>query len=210
MIAREIAESLLKIKAVTVVDENNLFTWVSGIKSPVYCDNRMTISYPEVREKIAEGFAQIIREKYPDAELIAGTATAGIPHAAWVAQKLNLPMVYVRSTPKGHGKGKQTEGVMPEGSKVILIEDLLSTGGSSIKACEALNAEGGNVLGVLAIFSYNFSQVDEVFAQAGIPYETLTDYETLLPIAVEMGYVNEASLESLMKWRQNPKMFTIE
>ena len=210
MLAREIAESLLKIKAVTIVDENNLFTWVSGIKSPVYCDNRMTISYPEVRDKIAEGFANIIKANYPEVEIIAGTATAGIPHAAWVAQKLNLPMVYVRSSAKEHGKGKQTEGVLPEGAKVVLIEDLLSTGGSSMKACEALTDEGANVMAVLAIFSYNFPQVDEIFMGKKIPYATLTDYETLLPIAVEMGYVEADSLETLLKWSKDPKMFTKE
>jgi orotate phosphoribosyltransferase (EC 2.4.2.10) len=210
MLAREIAESLLKIKAVTIVDEKNLFTWVSGIKSPVYCDNRMTISYPEVREKIANGFVEIIKEKFPEVEIIAGTATAGIPHAAWVAQKLNLPMVYVRSSAKEHGKGKQTEGVLTEGAKVVLIEDLLSTGGSSIKACEALTNEGANVMGTLAIFSYNFSQVDQLFSERKMPYITLTDYRTLLPIAVEMGYVPNTSLETLIKWSENPRMFTKE
>lgn len=210
MLAREIAESLLKIKAVTVAGEDNLFTWVSGIKSPVYCDNRMTISYPEVRKKIAEGFAQIIRTHYPEVEIIAGTATAGIPHAAWVAQLLDLPMVYVRSAAKEHGRGKQTEGVLPMGAKVVLIEDLLSTGGSSIKACEALIFEGANVIATLAIFSYNFPQVDALFAGKGIPYHTLSDYKTLLPIAVEMGYVDEQSLELLLKWSDNPKLFTKE
>lgn len=208
MLSKEIAESLLKIKAVTVVDENNLFTWVSGIKSPVYCDNRMTISFPEVREKIANGFVEMIKDQFPDVEIIAGTATAGIPHAAWVAQKMNLPMVYVRSSAKEHGKGKQTEGFMPNGSKVVLIEDLLSTGGSSVKACEALVSEGANVLGCLAIFSYNFAQVDAVFKEKNIPYATLSDYETLLPIAVEQGYIDQSSLASLLKWRSNPRIFT--
>ncbi|GAB6106997.1 orotate phosphoribosyltransferase [Fusibacter bizertensis] len=210
MLAREIAESLLKIKAVTIVDEDHLFTWVSGIKSPVYCDNRMTISYPEVRDKIAEGFVKIIKEKFPEAEIIAGTATAGIPHAAWVAQKMSLPMVYVRSSAKEHGKGKQTEGVLPVGAKVVLIEDLLSTGGSSIKACEALINEGANVVGTLAIFSYNFAQVDQLFREMEIPFVTLTDYKTLLPIAVEKGYVPNASLETLKKWSESPRMFTKE
>lgn len=207
MISREIAESLLKIKAVTVVDENHLFTWVSGIKSPVYCDNRLTISYPEVRNKIAHGFAEMIKERFKDAEVIAGTATAGIPHAAWVAQILDLPMVYVRSSAKEHGKGKQTEGVFKPGAKVVLIEDLFSTGGSSVKACEALIEEGADVIGCLAIFSYNFKQVETRFVEKNIPFATLTDYETLLPIAVEMGYVDAGSLETLLKWRENPKMF---
>lgn len=208
MLSKEIAESLLKIKAVTVVNEDNLFTWVSGIKSPVYCDNRMTISFPEVRNLIAEGFANMIKSRFPDAQIIAGTATAGIPHAAWVAEKLNLPMVYVRSTPKGHGKGKQTEGLLPEGAKVVLIEDLFSTGGSSVRACEALVNEGAEVVGCLAIFSYNFPQVAEGFEKAGIPHGVLTDYETLLPIAAEKGYINKSSLETLLKWKENPRMFT--
>lgn len=210
MLSREIAESLLEIKAVTIADERHLFTWVSGIKSPVYCDNRMTISYPDVREKIASGFVEIIKERFPDVEIIAGTATAGIPHAAWVAQKLNLPMVYVRSTPKGHGKGKQTEGVMATGSKVVLIEDLFSTGGSSLKACQAINEEGGQVIACLAIFSYNFDQVKEKFDTENIPFDTLTDYETLLPIAVEKGYIEASSYDALIKWRKNPRIFTKE
>jgi orotate phosphoribosyltransferase len=208
MKGKAIAEALLDIQAVTIVDEEHLFTWASGIKSPVYCDNRLTISYPKVRELIADGLAAYVRKTYPEAEIIAGTATAGIPHAAWVAQKLNLPMIYVRSSAKGHGQGKQTEGVMPKGSKVVLIEDLLSTGGSSLKACEAIQMEGGFVLGVAAIFSYNFTQADTAFKAAGIPYETLTDYETLLPIAVQRGAVPEASQAILLKWREDPKIFT--
>ncbi len=208
MVSREIAESLLEIKAVTVVDENHLFTWVSGIKSPVYCDNRMTISYPAVRKRIAKGFADAIQTRFPSVEIIAGTATAGIPHAAWVADLLDLPMVYVRSTPKGHGKGKQTEGYLPAGAKVVLIEDLFSTGGSSVKACEALISEGADVIGCLGIFSYNFKQVAERFEEKHIPFGTLTDYETLLPIAVEKGYIDASSYETLLKWRENPRMFT--
>lgn len=208
MISRQVAEALLDIKAVSIVGEDQLFTWVSGIKSPVYCDNRMTISFPKVRNLIANGFADMIRDKYKDVEVIAGTATAGIPHAAWVAQILDLPMVYVRSNPKGHGKGKQIEGYLKPGSKVVLIEDLLSTGGSSMKACEALIEEGADVLSVLAIFSYNFAVVDEVFNSKGVAFETLTDYKTLLPIAVEKNYVDESSKDTLLKWSDNPKMFT--
>ncbi len=208
MISRQVAEALLEIKAVSIVGEDQLFTWVSGIKSPVYCDNRMTISFPKVRDLIANGFADRIRAKYKDVEVIAGTATAGIPHAAWVAQILDLPMVYVRSNPKGHGKGKQIEGYLKPGSKVVLIEDLLSTGGSSMKACEALREEGADVLSVMAIFSYNFAQVDTIFNEKKIAFETLTDYKTLLPIAVEKNYVDESSKETLLKWSDNPKMFT--
>lgn len=208
MLAKKIAEMLLEIKAVSVVDEENLFTWASGIKSPVYCDNRMTISYPEVRKTIAKGFADRIKEAYPEAEIIAGTATAGIPHAAWVADLLDLPMVYVRSGSKGHGKSKQIEGVLKEGQKVVLIEDLFSTGGSSINACEALEESGAKVIGVLAIFSYNFDAVTEAFSKKAIPFGTLSDYKTLLPIAVEQGYIPEEKLKVLSEWSKNPRMFT--
>lgn len=209
MLAKQIAEALLDIKAVSIVDESNLFTWVSGIKSPVYCDNRMTISHPHVRKMIAKGFADRIRSQYPDVEVIAGTATAGIPHAAWVADLLDLPMVYVRSGAKGHGKGKQIEGDFKVGSKVVLIEDLLSTGGSSINACDALIEEGAQVMGVLAIFSYNFTAVTEAFDQKEIPFETLSDYKTLLPIAVDKKIVPEDQLDTLLKWSENPRIFTV-
>lgn len=208
MLSHEIAESLLEIKAVTVVDVNNLFTWVSGIKSPVYCDNRMTIGYPAIRRKIASGFEEIIRREFPDVEVVAGTATAGIPHASWVADRLDLPMVYVRSGQKTHGKGKQIEGVLKKGQKVVLIEDLISTGGSSISACQALEAAGAEVVAVLAIFSYNFPKSAKTFEEAGIAIQTLTDYETLLPIAVEKGYIDESSLEALVQWKDNPRIFT--
>jgi orotate phosphoribosyltransferase len=208
MLAKKIAAALLDIKAVSIVDETNLFTWVSGIKSPVYCDNRMTISHPIVRKMIAKGFADQIKAQYPDTEVIAGTATAGIPHAAWVADILDLPMVYVRSGAKGHGKGKQIEGDFKAGQKVVLIEDLLSTGGSSIAACEALTAEGAVVLGVMAIFSYNFPAVTEAFAAKGIPFGTLSDYKTLLPIAVEREIVPKAQMDVLLKWSENPRIFT--
>lgn len=210
MLSKRIAEDLLRIKAVSIVDENNLFTWVSGIKSPIYCDNRMTISFPEVRKQIAEGFADLIKEEYPEVEVIAGTATAGIPHAAWVADLLDKPMVYVRSTPKGHGKGRQTEGMSVEGKTVVLIEDLLSTGGSSLKAVDALVEEGAKVLKVYAIFSYNFDSMETRFNDADMPFATLSDYKTLLPVAVEKNYVEAASMETLLKWSENPRMFTEE
>jgi orotate phosphoribosyltransferase len=208
MLSHEIAESLLEIKAVTVVDVNNLFTWVSGIKSPVYCDNRMTIGYPVIRNKIAAGFEEMIRSKYPEAQVVAGTATAGIPHAAWVADHLDLPLVYVRSGQKAHGKGNQIEGVLKKGQKVVLIEDLISTGGSSIGACQALQDAGAEVLAVMAIFSYNFPKATKAFEEAGIPLHVLTDYETLLPIAVSRGYIDRSSLDALVRWKDNPRIFT--
>lgn len=210
MINKIAARELLRIKAVTVTDENNLFTWASGIKSPIYCDNRMTMSYPRVREFIAEAFCKLIEEHYGDFDIVAGTATAGIPHAAWVAQKLNKPMIYVRSEAKKHGKGNQVEGLMPKGAKVVLIEDLFSTGGSSLKAVEAIKEEGGDVLSVLAIFSYNFKELDDRFKEAGVPYKTITDYGTLLEEAVELGIVEEKSVELLKSWSANPRVFTKE
>lgn len=208
VLAEKLAAMLLEIKAVTIVGQDNLFTWVSGIKSPIYCDNRVTISYPAVRTAIAKGFARLIKEGFPGADVIAGTATAGIPHAAWVAHELEKPMVYVRSTPKGHGKGNQIEGRLERGSKVVLIEDLLSTGGSSLKAVEALREAGAEVIAVLAIFSYQFTEVQDKFDAAGIPFQTLTDYGVLLPLAASLGYVKQEEIEVLKAWSGNPRLFT--
>lgn len=208
MIKRMVARELLNIKAVSITDENNLFTWVSGIKSPIYCDNRMVISHPRVRELVAEGFCRLIEEHCPDVDVIAGTATAGIPHAAWVAQKLNKPMVYVRSEAKKHGKGNQIEGRLEAGQKVVLIEDLLSTGGSSLKAVDAIKEAGGEVLSVAAIFTYGFAEVATRFAEAETPFMTISDYPTLLEEAVEMGIVPEDKLSLLKEWSKNPRIFT--
>ncbi len=207
-LAEKLAAMLLEIKAVSIVGQDQLFTWVSGIKSPIYCDNRVTISYPAVRTAIAKGFADLIRKGYPEADVIAGTATAGIPHAAWVAQELDKSMVYVRSTPKGHGKGNQIEGRLAPGAKVILIEDLLSTGGSSLKAVEALQEAGAEVIAVLAIFSYQFPEVQAKFGAANIPFQTLTDYGVLLPLAASLGYVKQEEIEVLKAWSSNPRIFT--
>ncbi|MDK2917764.1 MAG: orotate phosphoribosyltransferase [Candidatus Petromonas sp.] len=207
-ISEKIAKMLLEIKAVSIKDTSNLFTWVSGIKSPIYCDNRLTMSYPEVRYAIAEGLKEMILEEYPGVEVIAGTATAGIPHAAWVAEKMNLPMIYVRSSAKGHGKKKLIEGKLPKGKKVVLIEDLLSTGGSSMNAVKALQESEAEVLGVAAIFSYNFKKLDELFKKEGVKYKTLTSYHILLPVAVEMGYIQKEELETLKKWSKDPYIFT--
>lgn len=205
---KEIAKHLVEIGAVKLTGPDNLFTWVSGIKSPIYCDNRLIISYPEIRNRVAHGFADVIRERYPEVEIIAGTATAGIPHAAWVADILGLPMVYVRSSSKDHGTKKLIEGHMPEHSKVVLIEDLLSTGKSSIAAVRALQQEGGNVLGCLAIFSYGFPAVDEVFEEAKIPCSSLTNYVELLEYALEIGLVDGETQALLAEWRKNPRVFT--
>ncbi len=201
-----IASSLLEIGAVSLRPDEP-FTWTSGLKSPIYCDNRLTMSYPAIRQLIAEGFAQLIREQYPDTEVIAGTATAGIPHAAWVADKLNLPMIYIRDKAKGHGKQNQIEGVLREGQKVVVIEDLISTGGSSLKAALAVREAGGDVQAVLAIFSYQFPQAAQVFADSGIPLATLTNYSTLVEHAAKEGIVRETDIAKLQAWRENPQEY---
>lgn len=202
----QIAEHLLNIGAVEL-RPNNPFTWTSGIKSPIYCDNRLTISYPEVREDLANGFVELIKAHFPDAEVIAGTATAGIPHAAWVAQKMNLPMIYVRSKPKGYGKGSQIEGRMLDGQKVIVIEDLISTGGSSINAVKAVEAEGGMVLGVCAIFTYQLSKADQAFSDAGVAYHTLSNYSALIEVAESKGIISTQDAEVLGEWRKDPENY---
>lgn len=203
-IETKIAQSLLDIEAV-FLSPNDPFTWASGIKSPIYCDNRMTMSYPEVRKAIAKGLADKIKADYPDVEVIAGTATAGIPHAAWVAEILDLPMVYIRSKAKDHGKGNQIEGRIHEGQKMVVIEDLISTGGSVLEACEAAKREGADVLGVSAIFTYELPKGVTNFENAGVSLTTLTNYSTLLEAALTSNYIEEADLELLKSWKQDPE-----
>lgn len=201
---KEIAKDLLKIQAVKL-SPNEPFTWASGIKSPIYCDNRLTISYPKIRTAIAKGIAELISEKYPKVEVIAGTATAGIPHAAWIAAELDLPLVYVRSKPKDHGRGKQIEGVLHPGAKTVVIDDLLSTGGSVLKAVKAAQNEGPDVLGVGAIFSYQLQAIVDNFRQADLSYFTLTNYSELLEAAVETNYISTTERAALEKWRHDPE-----
>jgi len=208
MMSEKLASELLDIEAVSIVDTDHLFTWVSGIKSPVYCDNRLTISYPSVRTMIADGFTEIIKTYFPKTEVIAGTATAGIPHAAWVSDRLELPMIYVRSSAKEHGKGNQIEGILKKGAKVVLIEDLLSTGGSALNACEAIENAGGEVIAILAIFSYNFKSLEDRLNQYSKPYKTLTDFKTLLNVAVDKKLISENQIERLNKWSDDPKIFS--
>lgn len=203
-----IASYLLQIEAVALSPKEP-FTWTSGIKSPIYCDNRLTMSYPEVREYIAESFAAVIRENYPDAEVIAGTATAGIPHAAWVAQKLNLPMAYIRDKAKGHGKQNQIEGLIKPGQKVVVIEDLISTGGSSLKAALAVKEAGAQPLAVLAIFSYQLDKAVNAFAEAGIPLQSLSNYGVLMDVALEQGKIEAEDMQSLKAWREDPSSFGV-
>jgi orotate phosphoribosyltransferase len=209
VLAQTIAKQLLQIGAVHLRPKQP-FTWTSGLKSPIYCDNRLTMSYPEVREQIADGFVQLIRTHFPSANVIAGTATAGIPHAAWVAQKLNLPMIYVRDKAKGHGKENMIEGVLDAGRKVVVIEDLISTGGSSLKAALAVREAGAEVLGVAAIFTYQFERASEQFAGAGVPLHTLSHYTALLTEAVSLGQVESADLAMLQAWRVNPGAYYVE
>jgi orotate phosphoribosyltransferase len=201
-----IAGNLLEIGAVNL-RPNEPFTWTSGIISPIYCDNRLTMSFPAIRDQIAEGFATLIRAHYPDTEVIAGTATAGIPHAAWVAHKLNLPMAYIRDKAKGHGKQNQIEGLIKEGQKVVVIEDLISTGGSSLKAALAVIEAGGDVQSVLAIFTYQFALAEEAFREEGIELQTLSNYTALVEEARRLGKISEADVALLQSWRDNPQTF---
>lgn len=200
---KEVAEALLEIEAVSLQPENP-FTWSSGLKSPIYCDNRLTLSYPAVRRKVAEGLKNLISEHFPEAEMVAGTATAGIPHAAWVSELLDLPMSYVRSKAKGHGKGNQIEGKVTEGQKVVVVEDLISTGGSVIEAVQALREAGCDVVGVVAIFTYEMEKGIQQMDSANISAYSLTDFTTLANLAEKKGLITKENLDSLAEWRKNP------
>ncbi len=203
-IEQSIAKDLLEIEAV-FLSPSQPFTWASGIKSPIYCDNRITMSYPKVRKEIAQGLAEKIKQEFPEVEVIAGTATAGIPHAAWVAEILDLPMVYIRSKAKAHGKGNQIEGRIFEGQKMVVIEDLISTGGSVLEAAEAAKREGADVLGVAAIFTYELPKGKANFEQAALPLITLTNYSVLIEFALENKTINEEELALLKEWKKNPE-----
>lgn len=203
-LAQRVATALLDVGAVSLAPDEP-FTWASGMRSPIYCDNRITLSDPAARTDIAEGFAQLVRERFPDANAIAGTATAGIPQAALVADRLDLPMMYVRAQPKDHGRGQQIEGRMEEGAKVVLIEDLISTGGSVLAAATAVTAAGGEVLGVLAVFSYELPAATLAFANAGIDLITLSNYPTLLSVASERGDLTQEQQEALANWSASPQ-----
>lgn len=200
---REVAGALLEIGAVSLQPDAP-FTWSSGLKSPIYCDNRLTLSYPDVRRKVAEGLSQLIQDRFPETEVVAGTATAGIPHAAWVAELMNLPMSYVRSKTKGHGKGNQIEGKVLPGQKVVVVEDLISTGGSVIEAVQALRGAGCEVLGVVSIFTYQLEKGEQQLLAADIEAYSLTDFTTLANAAEEKGLISKENLESLAEWRKNP------
>lgn len=199
-----IAKDLLEVEAV-FLSPSEPFTWASGIKSPIYCDNRITISYPKVRKQIAQGLADKIKAQFPDVQVIAGAATGGVPHAAWVADILDLPMVYIRAKAKDHGKGKQIEGRIEKGQKMVIIEDLISTGGSVLGTCEAAEKEGADVLGVAAIFTYELPKGKENFAAANVPLVTLTNYSTLIEVALASNYISEADLKLLKAWKEDPE-----
>ncbi|MBF1209408.1 MAG: orotate phosphoribosyltransferase [Gemella morbillorum] len=199
---RTIAKHLLDIEAVAL-RPNDYFTWTSGIKSPIYCDNRITMSYPKIRREIAAGMSKVIKEKFPEVEVVAGTATAGIPHAAWVSEVLDLPMIYVRDSAKKHGKTNQIEGKLLEGQKVVIIEDLISTGLSSLKVAKALEEAGAEVLGVVAIFSYELKKAQDAFVADNVEYHTLTNYNFLIEEAVASNYIKQEDVEKLLEWRNN-------
>jgi orotate phosphoribosyltransferase len=201
---QKIAKKLLDIEAV-FLNPSEPFIWSSGIKSPIYCDNRLTLSYPIVRDEISTGLVEIIKEQFPDVEVIAGTATAGIPHAAWVSEKLNLPMCYVRSKAKAHGKGKQIEGKAAPGQKVVVVEDLISTGGSCITAVNALREAGCDVLGVAAIFTYELEKGKRMLEEHDIKAFALSDYSSLLAVALQNSIIREEELEQLKLWGENPE-----
>ncbi len=201
--ARTVASKLLEIGAIKL-NQKNPFTWSSGWKSPVYCDNRLALSYPEIRTFVKEALAAAIRKNYPQAEYIAGVATAGIPQGALVADLLQLPFVYVRPKPKEHGMGNLIEGKIDAGKKVVLIEDLVSTGGSSLKAALAMQEAGFRVIGMTAIFTYGFEIAEKSFAQAEIPLVCLSDFNYLLTEAVEKKYLDESQLAHVKGWRLDP------
>ncbi len=201
--ARELAAHLLEINAV-ILRPNEPFTWASGWNSPIYCDNRLTLQYPELRKKIAIKFAEIISEEFPDTEVITGTATAGIPHAAWVADMLNKPMAYVRAKAKAYGMGNQIEGGVAKGQPTVIIEDLVSTGGSAISVINALQFVGADVQAIISIFNYGFDKSVENFEKVNVPVYNLTDYSTLVDVAVEKGFVTSDDLEHLADWRDHP------
>ena len=201
-LAKEIARDLLKIKAVYLKPEEP-FTWASGIKSPIYTDNRVTLAYPGTRTLIEDGFVKKIRAEFPDVEVIAGTATAGIPHGAIIADKMNLPFAYIRSKPKDHGAGNQIEGRVAPGQKMVVIEDLISTGGSVLDAIAAAKREGADVIGAAAIFTYELPKAEKNFNEADVKLVTLSNYTELITLAEAEGYVSPEGLALLEKFKHD-------
>lgn len=205
-IAKTLADYLLQIKAIKL-QPSNPFTWASGWKSPIYCDNRKTLSYPDARLFIRDSFAARIKKLYPDVEVIAGVATGAIAHGMLVADILNLPFIYVRSGAKEHGLGNQIEGAFEAGQKIVVIEDLVSTGGSSLRAVSALREAGCEVSGMLAIFTYSFDKADSNFREADCQLDTLCDYDAMIDRALETGYVSNNEVAALKEWRLDPSVW---
>ena len=205
-IAKQIAKSLLQINAI-ILQPNQPFKWAAGWNSPIYCDNRKTLSYPEIRNHIRQGLAAIIKNHYKGANVIAGVATAGIPHGALVAEELGLPFIYVRSKAKEHGKQNQIEGYFEKGQSVILVEDLISSGKSSLEAAATLKEAGMKVKGMVSIFTYGFDTATENFKNADYEYVSLCDYNALLPEAIASQYIEKADLSVLKEWRKNPSIW---
>lgn len=201
--SKHLALRLLEIDAV-ILRPHTPFKWTSGWSSPIYCDNRRTLRYPELRREIAERFTRFISGQYPEVQVIAGTSTAGIPHAAWIADRLEKPMAYVRSKPKQHGTTNQIEGGVQKGESAIIIEDLISTGESAMAVASALDFVGVEVKGLVSIFNYGFARSARKFEEAGIPVHSLTDYPSLLEAGIKFGYVAQEDVELLTKWRQQP------
>jgi orotate phosphoribosyltransferase len=205
--AQRIAEKLLQINAVKLSPQNP-FTWASGIKSPIYCDNRLVLSFPEVRNLVVKSFVEKAANFEPF-DTIAGVATAGIPWGALIADRLKKPFIYIRDKPKAHGRQNQIEGLHTEGSKILVIEDLISTGGSSLKAVETVRAANCEVVGVLAIFSYGFEAATTIFNESKCPFDTLSNYEILLECAVKRGYVTASDVKTLQDWRISPSTWGV-
>lgn len=203
MTASDTAADLLEINAV-FLKPGDPFTWASGIKSPIYCDNRLILSYPRVRERVEDALADMIHAEFPEAEVLMGTATAGIAHAALAAERLDLPMGYVRGGAKGHGRGNQIEGRLDQGAKVVVVEDLISTAGSSLEAVETLREAGAEVLGIAALFTYNMARADERLAGANVRLVTLSNLDALVDVAVASNYVNRDEGDSVLRFRDNP------
>ena len=203
-IENKIANFLLQIKAIKL-EPASPFTWASGWKSPIYCDNRKTLAFPEIRTFIRDCFVKLIHEKFPSAEVIAGVATGAIAQGALIADKMNLPFIYIRSTPKGHGLENLIEGYLEQGKKVVIIEDLISTGSSSLKAVEAVRQAGAVVTGLVAIFTYGFKIADDNFKNAGCLHYTLSNYEYLIKEAVSLNYIDESQIALLKAWRESPE-----
>ena len=207
-IAHQVASFLLETEAVKLRPEQP-FKWSSGWNSPIYCDNRVTLSFPYIRSYIKQQLAEMVKKHFPEAEAIAGVATAGIAQGALVADLLDMPFLYVRPQPKSHGMANQIEGKLVPGQKVVMVEDLISTGGSSLKAAEAVRSAGGNVIGMAAIFTYGFPVAEENFREAGIALHCLSNYQALTEAALANGYIQEDAMETLAEWRKSPDTWRV-